>query len=87
MQIAGHQDYVLLNRSPDALAFTTPVFDFTEGLWHERATWDATRSAWQQGRIMSHVYAFQKHYGGDYRVGVIYQISTGFYDEELASVA
>lgn len=87
IQIAGHLDYVLLNRAPEAIAYTTPVFDFVEGLWHERATWNAVTPQWEQWRILSHCYVFQKHYGGDYRTGAIYQMSTGFYDEQLAEVA
>src|SRR5262245_42149180 len=83
MQIAGHLDYVLLNRHNAVIPYTTPVFDFTESLWHERATWNARRARWEQWRIGCHCYCFQRHYGGDYRSGAIYQISTGFYDEEL----
>lgn len=86
MQLGGHLDYVLLNRAPSAIVNTTPVFDFTEGLWHERGTWNAKLSQWQQYRIMSHVYAFQRHYGGDYRTGAIYQISSGYFDEQLVDV-
>lgn len=87
IQIAGHLDYVLLNRAPAAIAYTTPVFDFVEGLWHERGTWNAVTPQWEQWRIGSHCYARQRHYGGDYRTGAIYEISTGFYDEELVEVA
>lgn len=87
MQIAGHVDYVMLNRANEAIAYTTPVFDFQEGLWHERATWNAVKHRWEQWRIGCHCYAFQRHYGGDYRCGGIYQISTGYDNEDIVQDA
>lgn len=87
MQIDGHQDYVLTNTNSNALQHTTPVFDLTENVWHERATWNSTACVWEQYRPLCHMAAFENHYVGDSRTGAIYQISQSYLTEQLADVA
>lgn len=80
MQEQGHLFYWLDLPNSD----TTPVFDLTERSWHERALWDTTSGSWQRHVAWTHMYAFGKHFVGDRRTFVIYEINPSFYENEIA---
>lgn len=73
-QDGGHLFYIL--NLPDAEA--TWAYDQTEGLWHQRDTWDATTSSSSVWRAQSHAHAFDQHLVLDRMSGTIYQLSNTF---------
>lgn len=91
LQMDGHVNYVMntgefVDDTVPQFTFT-PVFDFTEQDWHDRAQWDSTECVWKPWRVSCHVYAFNKHYGGDRLTGSVYELSQDYLEDQLADVA
>jgi hypothetical protein len=84
MQIDGHVEYVLNNR--EAQFDLTPVFDFTEGIWHNRAHWNTTTVAWIPWRAQCHMYFDQRHWVGDMLTGALYTLSMDNLTDTLVTV-
>ncbi len=78
-QIGGHQFYWLYVPGLD----TTPVFDFLEGIWSERAMWNKVYGIWEPHVARCHMYAFQKNLVGVRDNGVIYHLSPDYKDNVL----
>jgi hypothetical protein len=87
MQMEGHVWYLLNNRNATNTFRLTPVFDFTEGLWHHWAHWDATACQWIPFRGQCHMFAFERHFIGDRLTGAVYELSFATLTDELAAVA
>ena len=73
IQMNGHVWYLLNNQS--GTFKLTPIFDFSEGLWHHWAHWDSTLCEWFPFVARCHSSAFEKHYIGDRRTGAVYELS------------
>ncbi len=81
-QQAGHSFYCLY--VPQAKF--TYVYDVATGVWHKRALWNDTTIQWEPDVGQCHAYAFGKHLVGDRRIGMIYEMSLDYYDDEIAKV-
>lgn len=79
----GHSFYVLLTPGATTPFNTSKCLDLTEGVWHERATWNATTCEWEQHRASTHMFVFEKHLVGDRMTPTLYQMSRNFFDEAL----
>jgi hypothetical protein len=53
----------------------TWVFDVATGMWHERDHFDPTTARSTAHRSQCHIFAFEKHFVGDWNSGNIYQMS------------
>lgn len=82
----GHSFYVLTFLLQVDPYNTSKCLDLTEGEWHERATWNATLCEWEQHRAQCHAFCFNKHLVGDRLAGVIYDMSTAYFNETLVVV-
>lgn len=79
----GHLFYVLyLPNAP-----TTPVYDVTTGLWHERAIWDPIDLRFYPHLSRCHAFAFGKHLVGDRQSGVVYEMGLDRLTDSLVAVA
>lgn len=74
----GHAFYQLW--FPTAQA--TLVFDASTHMWHERTWWEPVHGIAEAHRASCHVYAFGKHLVGDRDLGIIYEQSPSFYDDD-----
>jgi len=54
---------------------TSPVFDVSTGLWHERALWDPTIRFWRPHVGRCHAYGFGLHLVGDRQSATVYRQS------------
>jgi len=70
-QESGHIFYVLSFPSADA----TWVYDGATNLWHERGTWDADNRQYCAWRPQSHAFAFEKHLVGNFKTGIVHEMS------------
>ena len=70
-QESGHIFYVLGFPSADA----TWVYDGATNLWHERGTWDADNRQYCAWRPQSHAFAFEKHLVGNFKTGIVHEMS------------
>jgi hypothetical protein len=73
----GHTFYVLSFPTANA----TWVFDFSNGLWHERAYWDLGIGQYTADRARTHCFAWGKHLVGDREDGRVYWQTTTAYDD------
>jgi hypothetical protein len=73
----GHEYYALNFPS----ANVTWVFDRTERMWHERASWDSENAAWKAWGPQFHAYAFGKHLVGDSVGESLYHMSAKYYTD------
>jgi hypothetical protein len=73
----GHEFYVITFPVGNA----TWAYDITTNLWHERSLY--SDNPYKVNRHVSNCYIYfkRKHYIGDYRNGYLYQMSSGFYDD------
>jgi hypothetical protein len=71
-QDQGHEFYVLNFPS----ANRTLVYDRTEGLWHERGSWDATAGRFNEWGPQFHTYAFGRHL-------VLHSTNGSIYDQNI----
>ena len=63
---------------------TTWVYDASTQLWHERAEWNSTTTAFEPYVPRCHAFAFGRHLVGDYRTtGAIYAIDPLAYDDGI----
>lgn len=67
----GHAFYLLYIPGLD----TTPVYDVTTGLWHERALYNEKLMRYVPDLGIGHAYAFGKHLVIDRQSGAIYEMS------------
>jgi hypothetical protein len=63
----------------------TWVYDVSEQLWHKRAIWNTDTAVWMPYVAGSHMFAFGKHLVGDRATDTIYELSSAFYDDQVAS--
>lgn len=82
-QIQGHVFYWLY---VEGLS-TTPVFDFIEKTWSERAIWDKVNGVYLPHVARAHIYAFEKHWVGTRSTGVIYEMSPVYKTDRLVEAA
>lgn len=75
MQEQGHTFLWMVPGFNNDTADTTPVLDSRENAWHERAHWNSTQCVWIPHVANTHTFAFEKHFVGDRRAPVIYEIS------------
>lgn len=76
-QDQGHEFYVL--NFPQANA--TLVYDRTEGLWHERGSWDSETGQFNEWGPQFHTYAFGKHLVLHSANGSIYDQNINYYTD------
>ncbi len=76
-QDQGHTFYVIYFPSANNNAGATWVFDVATNMWHEKAFLTSS-GTYTAHRSQCHVYAFGKHYVGDWNSGSIYQQSINF---------
>jgi hypothetical protein len=62
---------------------TTPVFDFSEVEWSERAMWNTAQASWEPHIARCQAYAFERHLIGDRTSGIIYEQSFDFLSDGL----
>ncbi len=86
LEMEGHDWFVLNNRNAENTFRLTPVFDFTERLWHHWAHWDPDTSKWIPFRGQCHATAFERQYIGDRLTGAVYDFSFANLSDELADV-
>ena len=79
MQMVGHMLYWLYVPG----LTTTLVFDVTEGLWHERAHWNADTASFEPHLASAHMWAFERHFVGDRASDLIYEMSPLFYGDGI----
>jgi hypothetical protein len=65
-------------------AETTWTYDAATQAWHERSLWDPTALAWTPHVARCHAFAFDRHLVGDRSSGVVYAMSTQYYDDGVA---
>lgn len=75
----GHSFYVLNVPSLK----TTPVYDVTTGLWHERGLWDDRLIDYTPDVGRCHCFAFGQHLVGDRSTATVYRMSQTIYDYEV----
>lgn len=86
-QVQGHTFYHLHFPSANPLApagalGATWSYDCSTGLWHERASWDATHARWSAHRARYHCYAWGKHLvGGGDATGYVYEQSADYQED------
>jgi len=80
-QMGGHEFYWLQVPGLD----TTPVFDFTEGVWSERAMWNTARGVWEPHIARCHCWGFEKNLVGVSTSGVIYELSPTYRDNVVVT--
>lgn len=85
LQLDGHVDYVLNNGETEYNL--TPVFDLTQGEWHDRAHWDSTAVRWRPWRPQCHMYFDQRHFVGDRLTGAIYELTMDVNTDQLVVMA
>ena len=71
----GHTFYVLWN--PDG----TVAFDFSTGMWHERASIDVATGLLETHRVCCHTYGHAKHLVGDHEAGRVYALDLATYTD------
>lgn len=76
-QLDNHRFYWLHVPNID----TTPVFDYTEQEWCERAMWIWQQAIWEPHIARCHAYAFERHLVGVRESGIIYQLAPEFLDD------
>jgi hypothetical protein len=59
------------------------VFDVAEGLWHERAIWDATACVWTPHVAVCHCFAWGLHLVGDRQSETVYTLALDYYDDQI----
>lgn len=74
-QEQGHEFYVLNFPSADR----TLAYDRTEGLWHERGTWNATDGVFEVWGPQYHTHVFDKHLVLHQSSGTIYRMGIDLY--------
>ncbi len=84
LEMQGHDWYYLNNRNPENNFRFTPVYDFTEGLWHHWTHWNSTTCRYYPFVGQSHCTAFERHYIGDSRTGAVYDFSFANLTDTLA---
>lgn len=57
---------------------TTPTYDLTTQLWHQRSEWNTTTCEREAWLVQCGCFAWGKHLVGDRRTGAIYELSTQF---------
>lgn len=80
-QIEGHRFYWLHVDNID----TTPVFDFIEQEWHERAMWNTADAVFEPHIARCHTYAFERHLVGVEDSGILYELSPNVYDDSVVA--
>ncbi len=65
---------------------TTWVYDVTEGLWHERAIWDATACVWIPHVACCHAFVYGRHLVGDRQSGQVYHLSPAYLDDRIVGL-
>lgn len=70
----GHAFYLLTFPS----ARVTWAYDFNTGRWHKRGTWIANDNAFDAWRPLWHCFAFNQHFMGDSKSGVMYAMDIAF---------
>lgn len=77
---AGHYFYVLsIPNMP-----TTLVYDIGQDEWHERGSFSNGQYSRSKGQC--HVYAYGRHMVGDYQLGIVYNQSLSYYDDDGAVI-
>lgn len=76
-QDQGHDFYVLNFPSADR----TWCYDRTEGLWHERGTWNATEGTFETWGPQYHTHVFDKHLVLHSANGTIYRMATDLFTD------
>jgi hypothetical protein len=85
MQMELHVDYVLNNEETEY--DRTPVYDLTQGEWHDRAHWQPSEPIrWLPWRPQCHMYFDQRHFVGDRLSGAVYECSMDELTDELVVV-
>ncbi len=64
---------------------TTWVYDVAEGLWHERALWNATACVWEPHVAVCHAFGWGKHLVGDRLSDQVYELSLTYYDDQIVT--
>ncbi len=65
---------------------TTWVYDVTEGLWHERAIWDAVGCRWVPHVACCHCFVYGRHLVGDRQSGQVYHLSPAYLDDRVVGL-
>ncbi len=86
LEMEGHDWYFLNNRNAENTFQFTPVYDFTENLWHHWAHWDPIICTWLPFRGQCHTTAFERHYIGDRLTGAVYDYAFTNLSDELVTV-
>lgn len=66
---------------------TTWVYDSSEGLWHERAIWNATDCVFEPHVAVNHCFAWNVHLVGDRLSDQVYTLSLDYYDDQIVPPA
>jgi hypothetical protein len=75
----GHAFYLLYVPGLE----TTPVYDVTTDLWHERGLYDQKYMRYVPDLGVAHAYAFGKHLVQDRQSGAIYEMSLDHYEMDV----
>ena len=81
-QEAGHLFWVLY--IPDSQ--WSWVYDVAQSTWAKRAEWHIDSATYTAHRSWNHVYAFGKHLVGDWKTGIIYDMSQAYFDDNGTAI-
>lgn len=63
-------------------ANVTWIYDVSQDLWHQRGYWIEANGTYIADRAMCHTYNFGKHLVGDWASGIVYDLSSNYYDDD-----